>query len=271
MSTSSPLYPAFVNGRLIQDTELAPLAFAGFAHFTALQVRDGCIKGLDLHLQRLRQASLTLFGQALPDQQLLLQLKQVLLQAPADASLMLTMFSPSGEFTAQSRNDKPHVFIRTAPAHNGPKGPLRLSCVQYQRPLASIKHVGEVAKTYYLHQALAAGFDDAVFIDNKGRISEATIWNIAFWDGEAVIWPKAEQLQGTMMSIVQRQLHQLGIAQRQQEITLADLGRFRGAAVLNSWTPGVAVTAIGQHQFDYAAPFMAALARAYAAEPALSI
>lgn len=31
-------------------TDLAPLAFAGYAHFTAMQVRGGGVRGLDLHL-----------------------------------------------------------------------------------------------------------------------------------------------------------------------------------------------------------------------------
>ncbi|MGY5137778.1 branched-chain amino acid aminotransferase, partial [Streptomyces nigrescens] len=46
------------NGVAATAEELAPLAFAGYAHFTALQVRDGRVRGLDLHLERLRSASL---------------------------------------------------------------------------------------------------------------------------------------------------------------------------------------------------------------------
>lgn len=50
-----------------------------------------------------------------------------------------------------------------------------------------MKHIGEVAKTYLLRQAVAQGFDDAAFVDRRGRLSEATIWNLAFWDGAAVV------------------------------------------------------------------------------------
>ncbi|WP_344838216.1 aminotransferase class IV [Nonomuraea dietziae] len=46
-------------------------------------------------------------------------------------------------------------------------------------------------KTYFLRQAVAQGFDDAAFVDRQGRLSEATIWNLAFWDGAAVVWPEA--------------------------------------------------------------------------------
>ncbi|EWC62784.1 Aminodeoxychorismate lyase [Actinokineospora spheciospongiae] len=58
MTTSITLF----NGRLAEAADLAPLAFAGFAHFTAMQVHDRRVRGLDLHLTRLREASDELFG-----------------------------------------------------------------------------------------------------------------------------------------------------------------------------------------------------------------
>ena len=37
---------------------------------------------------------------------------------------------------------------------------------------------------------------DAAFIDRQGRLSEGSIWNLAVWDGTAVVWPVAEMLGG---------------------------------------------------------------------------
>ena len=74
--------------------------------------------------------------------------------------------------------------------------------------------MGEVAKTYLLREAASQGHDDAAFVDRRGRLSEATIWNLAFWDGESW-WPRAAMLGGTMMGIVRRQL-ELG-PQREQD------------------------------------------------------
>ena len=62
MSAGSTSFVVHRNGRSATAGELGPLAFAGYAHFTALQVRGGKVRGLDLHLQRLRSASLELFG-----------------------------------------------------------------------------------------------------------------------------------------------------------------------------------------------------------------
>ena len=70
-----------------------------------------------------------------------------------------------------------------------------------------------------------------------------------------------------MMGIVQRQLNRLGIAQRHEEITIERLQELSGAAVMNSWTPGIAVTAIATTAFAEITPFISLLHKAYQAEP----
>lgn len=267
MATPSTPYPSFIDGQPVSVSRLSPLAFAGFAHFTAMQVRNGSVRGLDLHLKRLHDASLQLFGRAPAEALIRSYIRSAIELGGSDQSLTVTVFSPNGEFTSASMDIEPAVVVRTAPPSSGPEGPLRLSIIEHQRPLAAVKHVGEVGKTYFLHQAIREGFDDAAFIDGHGHLSEATIWNLVFWDGDAVVWPRAEMLQGSMMGVVQRQLDALGIAQRQEFISLERLQDFRAAAVMNSWTPGIAVSAIGSHAFAVARPFMALLHEAYEAEP----
>ncbi len=122
-----------------------------------------------------------------------------------------------------------------------------------------------------LREAVKEGFDDAAFADRAGRISEATIWNLVFWDGEAIVWPDADVLPGVTMTIVRRQLDVLGVSQRQVPITTESLGKLRGAAVMNSWTPGVAVNVIGASKVPISEPFVELLHRAYWAEPAVKV
>ncbi|WP_462378803.1 aminotransferase class IV [Pseudomonas sp. Marseille-QA0892] len=81
---------------------------------------------------------------------------------------------------SKSMNVQPSILIRTGPPSDGPSGPLRLSIVAHERFLPTVKHVGEGAKTYHLHRFVEQGFDDAVFTDRKGRLSEGTIWNLVF-------------------------------------------------------------------------------------------
>jgi branched-subunit amino acid aminotransferase/4-amino-4-deoxychorismate lyase len=270
MSDSAASFDVQRNGRTANADDLAPLAFAGYAHFTAMQVRGGKVRGLDLHLQRLRDASVELFGRALPDDQVRSHLRAALKDGPVDLSLLATVYSPAGEFTVAGADAEPEMLVRTGPAASGPKGPLALTTVEHERVVPGVKHVGEVAKTYLLRHAVQQGFDDAAFVDRRGRLSEGSIWNLAFWDGTAVVWPKAEMLVGTTMGIVRRQLDRLGVPQRIQEITPDDLPELAGAVVMNSWTPGVPVHRIGSLSLPEAPSFLDVLHRAYRAEPLIS-
>ncbi|KRA20904.1 aminotransferase class IV family protein [Lysobacter sp. Root604] len=267
MLTASPTYVTQRNGQDANAETLAPLAFAGHAHFTAMQVRDRKIRGLDLHLDRLRAASMQMYGHALPDERICAYLRSAIEAGPADLSLTATVYSPAGEFVVAGPGIEPEILIRTSPAATGPAGPLSLATFDYERPLPNVKHVGEVAKTHYLRAAVAQGFDDAAFVDRHGRLSEASIWNLVFWDGEAVVWPIADMLIGTTMGIVRRQLERLGVAQRAQEVRLTDLACMAGAAVMNSWTPGIAVSALDQANLSASPALMRTLHRAYEMEP----
>ncbi len=260
-----------INGRSATAGDLSSLAFAGFAHFTAMQVRDGAVRGLDLHLSRLRSASAEFFGQALPDAVVRDRLRSAIHAGPSALSLTATMFSRNGEFTSTGAEDDPAILVRTAPPSDGPEGPLRLATVHHERPFPTIKHVGEASKTHYLRQAVKEGYDDAAFIDTHGRLSEATVWNLAFWDGDAVVWPQAALLPGITMQIIRRRLEALGITQREEPITPARVVDMKGAAVMNSWTPGVPVTALGSTSVPPSPTFIEILRAAYQREPLVDI
>ncbi|MFC5184138.1 aminotransferase class IV family protein [Actinomadura harenae] len=269
MNTATTAFVAHLGGRPATAGELAPLAFAGYAHFTAAQVRGGRIRGLDLHLDRLRTASLELYGRAVPDARVRELLRAAVEAGPDDLSLTATVFSPSGEFTAGGGDLE--VLVRTGPPADGPDGPLALAVVEHERDLPAIKHVGEIAKTHRLRQAVAAGFDDAAFVDRRGRLTEGTIWNLAFWDGASVIWPDAAMLVGTMMGVVRRRLEGLGVPQAVREVTPADVAGFSGAVVMNSWTPGVEVNRLGDVALPDGREFVDLLHTAFRAEPPVEL
>ncbi|MEV4256384.1 aminotransferase class IV family protein [Spirillospora sp. NPDC049652] len=269
MSTATTEYVVHLDGRPATAEELGPLAFRGYAHFTAMQVRGGRARGLDLHLDRLRTASLELFGRTVPDERVRELLRAAIQAGPGDLSLTATVYSPAGEFSADG--DDLRVLVRTRPPTDGPQGPLALAVVEHERDLPAIKHVGEIGKTYQLRRAVAEGFDDAAFVDRHGRFSEATIWNLAFWDGEAVVWPDAPMLVGVTMGILRRRLAALGVPQVVREVTPDDVLDLSGAVVMNSWTPGVMVTRLGAVAPPDETEFVDLLHDAYRTEPLVEL
>ncbi|RFU42124.1 branched-chain amino acid aminotransferase [Actinomadura logoneensis] len=265
MSTVTTEFVVHLDGRPATAGELGPLAFAGYAHFTAMQVRGGRVRGLDLHLDRLRTASLELFGRAVPDERIRELLRAAVRVGPDALSLTATVYSRPGEFT--SEDGELRVLVRTRPAAEPPAGPLALAVLPHERDLPAVKHVGEVGKTYRLRRALAAGFDDAAFVDRHGRLTEATIWNLAFWDGESVIWPDGPMLTGVTMGIVRRRLGELGVGQVVREVTPDDVRGLSGAVVMNSWTPGIRVGRLDAVALPEESGFVDLLHDAYRAEP----
>ncbi|WP_087016451.1 aminotransferase class IV [Thaumasiovibrio subtropicus] len=257
-------HPAFINGEPAHFNDLLSLTFAGFAHFTFVQVRNGQVRALDLHLERLITASHQLFGQPLSEDRIVREMK-LAIGSSQDIGLLYYVYSDQGEFN----HHRPtlQTLVRTLPASSGPTGPLQLKTVEYERLLPDIKHVGEIAKTHFMHSAAQQGFDDAAFIDRQGYLLEASIWNLVFWDGEHIVWPEGPMLRGTMMATVQRQLTRRGISQKTQAIHISDIRHFRAAAVLNSWSAGIAVSKIDEVVFTSSKHFIALLHNAYQQEP----
>jgi branched-subunit amino acid aminotransferase/4-amino-4-deoxychorismate lyase len=256
-----------LNGQAATAEDLAPLTFAGYAHFTAMQIRDGAVRGLDLHLNRLRATSDELFGHHLADSRIRELLRTALSEARPHCSLTFYVTSRPGEFMPADPDGGLDVLAKVTDPTDPPTGPLSLDIVRHERHLAHVKHVGEVAKTRFLRQANLRGFDDAAFEDSSERLSEATIWNLAFWDGSSVIWPEADVLQGVTMQILARQLDVLGVPQKTRGVRRSDLADGLSAVVMNSWTPAVQVSRLGGTHLPVDSTFFDLLHEAYAAEP----
>ncbi|TLM80921.1 aminotransferase class IV [Pseudarthrobacter sp. NamE5] len=233
------------NGKPATADDLAPLAFAGYAHFTAMQLRDRAVRGLDLHLDRLRNASDELFGCHLPDKKIRELLSSAVTSTPPDVTLTVFVSSRPGEFMRTHGKVELDVLTRVTDPVMPSAEPPTLDVVMHSRHLPHVKHVGEVAKTQFLRRANKRGFDDAIFADASGYLSEATIWNLAFWDGRSLIWPKADVLPGITMQIVKRQLSARNIKQVSRRIRTADLTEDLAGAVMNSSNPGIPIARIG--------------------------
>lgn len=262
-----PISHAYLNGQPATANELAPLAFAGYAHFTAMQVRNRAVRGLDLHLERLRNASDELFGYHLPDEQVGGLISSAAKSAPPDISLTCFITSRPGEFMRIRGKVELDVLIKVADPVTPSSAPLALDVFAHERHLPQVKHVGEVAKTQFLRQANARGFDDAAFMDTSGRLSEATIWNLAFWDGTSVVWPEADVLPGVTMQILTRQFASRGIEQTTRAVRRSDLNDDLAAVVMNSWSPGLPVARVSGQRLADAREFVQLLHQTYASEP----
>ncbi|KAF1055483.1 MAG: hypothetical protein GAK43_00278 [Stenotrophomonas maltophilia] len=218
------------NGRPAQVEDLLP-ALVNYGHFTSLQVRGYAVQGLDLHLARLSQATRELFGSMLDTAQVQAWMAQALQQAgQGDASLRVTVYSRHFDF----RTPLAAVPVDVLVAVSAPVtlvAPKRVRSVAWQHELPQIKHVGTFGLFAHRRAAMGEGFDDALFMNAAGEISEGTTWNLALHDGQQLIWPQAPALRGTAEALLQA--HWPG-PQVVRPVALAELGGMQAALACNA-------------------------------------
>lgn len=227
---------------------------SAFGHFTAMQVRRGHTRGLELHLRRLDAATQELFGSDLEADRIRTLVRHALRDV-ADASVRVYVFESA---------DGPAVMVTVKePAEIA--APQRLQSVAYQRPSAHLKHLA-TEQGHYSRLARLGGFDDALLTTPDGRISESATANVAFFDDEGVVWPEGQFLHGITMQLLERALPDAGVASRRAPLDLADIARFRGGLVSNA--RGVApVSAIDAQSLENHASRVRAVADVYAVLP----
>jgi branched-subunit amino acid aminotransferase/4-amino-4-deoxychorismate lyase len=179
-----------VEGRPV-DTDPVPDGSTG--HFTAMQVRHGAVRGLQFHLRRLREANRELFGIGL-DEDRVRGLVRRALSDTEDASVRVYVRRSDGSSAVET--------VVTVRPPGGIDSPQRLRAVDYVRPMAHLKHL-TTRQSEYRELARNEGFDDALLTSGLDVVAEASIANVGFLEGSAVVWPDAPILRGITMQLLE--------------------------------------------------------------------
>jgi len=190
-----------------------------------MQVRGGRTRGLGLHMSRLEAAHQEVYGRALGGAEVRARIRHAL-GGRHDASVRVYGYWAG-------------LIVTVREPHDMPRRPHSMTAMQFQRPLARLKHVGSWGQGRFREIALAAGFDEGLLVDETGMISEGTITNVGFWRDGLMIWPDAPKLAGITMLLLRRQLAADGIGQAEEPVRVQDLAGYGGMIVCNSqgWAP----------------------------------
>lgn len=260
-----------IDGRPAGADDLGHFVLSNYGAFTSLQVEDGGARGLDLHLARLAAEAVELFGVAAPEATLRERMRQALDGRTGRFSLRVNLFSDAVSLRAPDALVQPRVLTTLSPPAAPLTRPLRLQTQVHGREVPHLKHTATFGLTRARRRAAQAGFDDALFVDAEGRISEGSIWNIGFARGDTVVWPEAPMLAGTGQGLLQRGLADVGLTRETRRIALSDLAGFDAAFICNSATPACAVAAIDDHRFGEAGRLIARLDEAWRSNPCQAI
>lgn len=223
-----------LNGAPVTLDDLRFPALFNYGHFTSMQVDDRRVRGIDLHLERLQDATRELFAATLDVAAVRAYMRNFVGDERGRLSLRINVFSRRMQVERMADAARPDVLITLGPPRERQIAPMRLKTFRHQRTLAHVKHVGTFELFHHRRLAQQEGYDDALFVDPTGAISEGSIWNIGFFDGSGIVWPDASQLQGVSMQLLQRGLQERGIATSTRRIELAEARTFRSAFFTNS-------------------------------------
>lgn len=239
----------WIDGAPATVEDLTHQALVNYGAYTSFAVTDGSVRGLDRHLARLTHAGRALFGAAMPEAEVRTLIRQALGDR-TDAFVRVSLFSREISPRSPTCEGPPSVMVGVFPPVS-PLGetPLRLQLQTYARETPDLKHVATMGLIRARRQARLAGYDDALFVDADGRISEGSLWNIGFMRGDTVVWPDAPMLEGVSQALIKARLADVGLKQEARVVTVDDLSGFDGAFITNSATPACAVGAIGKHEF----------------------
>lgn len=252
------------------QADLHYLALVNYGAYTSFRIEDGGVRGLDLHLERLETSAAALFGERIGEDRLR-DLMRTALAGQPEAWLRVSLFSPEIWPRTPSARVRPKVMTTMSPPPSPLASNIRLDVQTYARETAELKHTATLGLIRARRLAREAGFDDALFADADGVISEGATWNIGFLSGDHVVWPEAPMLAGVTQVLIARGLAEMGMTQSSGPVRVADLSQFDGAFLCNSSTPACAVSAIGDQVFDAGSDRIKRLAQAWRLQPATPV
>jgi branched-subunit amino acid aminotransferase/4-amino-4-deoxychorismate lyase len=252
---------AELDGRPVTPDELQVLALTNYGSFTSLRVDDGRVRGLPFHLDRLVRDARVLFG-AEPDRDHVRGLIRRAAPASGSATIRVTVFDPATDLGHPGRAGDPQILVTQRSAGPLPLPALTVRSAVHRRDLPEVKSVGLFGSLRHRRAAQLDGYDDALFVDAQGVISEGVTWNIGFLDGDHVVWPDAEVLPGVTMQLLQ-QVH----AYRSARIGLSDVGSMQAAFATNAAIGVRAIARIDDVELPTDHPFLDVLRKEYTNVP----
>lgn len=255
-----------VNGELIESQEKAvDIADKGLllgdGLFETLKVENDCIEDFDTHWQRFKNACERLqLVPPLSRQQTIDQIERLLSanKHTPHASIRWTLTRGSGPRGLKWPTEPTPVMVITSslrqPAAIEPK---KLRITETRRndtsPLATVKSLNYLDAVLAHNQARQAGFDDAVFLNTKGRIVCSSMANLFFINNnKALVTAGIEE--GVLPGITRQKVIGLandsGVEVIEKAPTQNELTSMVSAFLTNSLMGVVPVASIDDYRFD---------------------
>jgi branched-subunit amino acid aminotransferase/4-amino-4-deoxychorismate lyase len=220
-----------LNGAPASPDQIKALALTNYGHFTSMFVEDNQVRGLSLHFERLSRDCKQVFDTELDTDRVRHYIRQALTEEPQPTVVRVTIYDPALGLGTIGADASPHVLVTTRVAAQGPPPPLRLQASSYRRDDPAVKHAGLFGALKRRRAAQREGFDDVLFLNPDGTISEIATSNIGFVRDGQVVWPRSEYLAGVTMTLLHQALDEPVTT---EPLTLSDLPGMEAAFATNA-------------------------------------
>lgn len=254
-----------LDGVPLSAGDALPLGLINYGHFTSMLVEDCRVKGLWLHLERLQRDCQQLFDTDLNTDSVRQLVRHYAEQSAGQMVVRVTVYDPALELGKPGVPAQPRILVTTRAGVAHAPAPFAVKSTVYERDLPQVKHVGLFGTIHHRRQAQLAGYDDVLFTDAAGQISEGATWNIGFWDGTRVTWPASPVLPGVAMHLVREVLSDVGIESVEAPVHLSVAQSATMAFATNAIVGMRQIAAINDLDLPGDDRFLIAIQKAYAA------
>ncbi|MGW1074879.1 aminotransferase class IV family protein [Streptomyces sp. NPDC002537] len=263
-----------IDGAPAPPASLRALALTNYGHFTTMRVENGTVRGLSLHLDRLTRDCRAVFGAELDPARVVEYVRRAVDDRSGPVTVRVTVFDPDLDTLRPCAEANPRVLVTARPAGATAPPPLRAKLFAFRRDTPAVKHVGLFGQYRLRREAQLAGFDDALFVEPAGGVSEDVVseevvsegstWNVGFVDaGGTVVWPRADVLAGVTMRVL-RAAHGRTVT---APVPVGRLPRMRAAFATNASVGVRAISAIDDMSFPENEKVVGELRELYARIP----
>ncbi|EHR53352.1 branched-subunit amino acid aminotransferase/4-amino-4-deoxychorismate lyase [Saccharomonospora amisosensis] len=253
-----------LNGVEPDPDQIKALALTNYGHFTSMLVERGEVRGLSLHMQRLARDCRQLFDVELDTERVRGYVRHALGSDARRTVVRVTVYDPALGLGNIGADADPHILVTTRPAPDAASPPLRLQAASYRREMPSVKHIGLFGALKHRRDAQREGYDDVLFVNPDGTISEIATSNIGFIRDGQVVWPRSEWLAGTTMNLINRALDEPVAT---EPLTLSHLGGMEAAFATNAATGVRPVAAVDSTEWPTTHKILDELRELYADIP----
>lgn len=172
-----------------------------------------------------------------------------------DDAYVKSLLLSTGPYVFHSHPESASIMI-VSKDYTPPKEPVKAHVSPFRRnstsPLVTIKSLNYLESILAKREAAAKGFDDSIFLNERGFVTEATAGNIFWINDDEVFTPSKDcgLLPGVMRSIVLEATTDLKIRISEGEYSLEDLIGAHSAFLTSSLGSMVSISSIDGRDFD---------------------